>query len=128
MKTRWKRWVAGIVLVQLLVIGVDLALLWPTPNDAERVAAKIEVGMTWDRARELMQPRLSVWQSPSTVAKDAPCRWSYEDGSGLIITRDPTCQHVIEIDTTPPTLPPATVHPLTRLRRTIARVLPFVGE
>ena len=38
MRNRWKLWVAGIALVQLLVIGVDVALQWPTRSEAAETA------------------------------------------------------------------------------------------
>jgi hypothetical protein len=43
----WKVWVAGIALVQLLAIGVEVAL-WPTPSEAEQMAAHIRVGMPFE--------------------------------------------------------------------------------
>jgi hypothetical protein len=54
MKTRWKLWLIGIALVQLLVIGVDAALLWPMPGEAERDATKLRVGMTARDVRDLI--------------------------------------------------------------------------
>jgi len=36
MRSHWKLWVTGIALVQLLVIGVDVALLWPLPGRRNR--------------------------------------------------------------------------------------------
>ena len=53
-RRRWKLWVAGIALMQLLVIGVDAALLWPMPSEAEVVADRLRVGMIEGQARSLL--------------------------------------------------------------------------
>jgi hypothetical protein len=74
---RWKVWVAGIALVQLLVIGVEVALLWPTLSEAEQWANRIDVGMTWDQLKQtvpdLYEP-MSVQPTESAEAEVARLR------------------------------------------------------
>jgi hypothetical protein len=126
MQGRWKLWVAGIALVQLLVIGAAVALVWP--SEAEWVAAKIEVGMRREQVWAVVNPSPSAWQPPSTFFDESPWVLNYADGSILLIEFTPRVEarpeRVAWVRTTP--LPP--VHPLTRLRRTLARVFPVLGE
>ena len=123
----WKVWVAGISLAQLLVIDVDVAVL--IPSEAERAAAKIEVGMTWEQATQLL-PALSttLGERVSIVAYRVPVPLSgpffefFDDGSVLTVTLDVSgaCVETIQ--------PTRATHPLTRLRRTLARVFPALAE
>jgi hypothetical protein len=119
-------WVAGIALAQLLVIGVDVALLWP--SEAEWVAARIDAGMRRDQVWEVVNPSPSAWQPPSTFFDESPWVLNYADGSILTIEFTPPVEgwhaRVALVSSTPP--PP--VHPLTRLCRTLARAFPFLGE
>jgi hypothetical protein len=128
-RRRWKLWVAGIAFVQLLVIGADVALLWPPPpSEAERMAAHIRVGMPHDQVR-----RVLAWYKTFDTP-EVGGRWGtwcrFEDGSSLYVgvpgglwPRDTTLT-VNSVCTEPPPY----IHPLTRLRRPLARVLPFLGE
>jgi WD40 repeat protein len=46
-----KVWVAGIALVQMLAIGIDVALLWPEPRgETGRVVSQIGIGMMYTDA------------------------------------------------------------------------------
>jgi hypothetical protein len=46
----------GLALVALLAGGLAVAVLWPTPSEAERKAALIQVGMTGEQAEEVLGP------------------------------------------------------------------------
>jgi hypothetical protein len=54
--------------------------------------------------------------------------WSYPDGSVLGITIDPASARVASVSTVPPVHSFTPDTPLTRLRRTLARILPALGE
>jgi hypothetical protein len=116
-------WVAGIALVQLLVIGVGAALLWP--NEAEAAAARIRKGMTLSEAEEALG-RHGGGLGGSMRAQGY--QYPFEDGSCLTLS-------LVRSGLWEPwdvgafwTEPPTPVHPLTRLRRTLARVIPALGE
>jgi len=101
----------------LLVIGVVIALLWPTPCEADRKAALIRVGMTRSQARELVSS-----DSIARVNEKMPTTgWHYSDGSGLTIHCAGSEPHhrVERIQIFPP-------DSLIRLRRTLARAFPFL--
>jgi hypothetical protein len=120
----WKVWVAGIALAQLLAIGVDVAL-WPTITEAEQVASRLWLGMTADQATQVVDE----WYSQQAVSF-RPDRWSkFSDGSSLALYLSQEAltggdAYVVNIRA----IPPPSVHPLTRLRRTLARAFPFLGE
>jgi hypothetical protein len=145
MKRRRRILLLGLALALLLAGGIGAVLLWPLPSEAERTAARIEVGTLWDQELELLarpgQRYLadSDYRERAMLATGSPRRrpavdltaidsgtrrWRYVDGSTLNVTRDLEGCCVTSVFTTPP--PP--VHPLTRLRRTLARALPFLGE
>jgi hypothetical protein len=138
MKRRsWKVWVAGIALVQALVILFDEAVLWPMPSEAEQQVASVAVGMSqWEVLVMFLSPGdhtprhgRSGEPLPRTtiIADNYSCLLEFQDGSQLHVTfgrRRGFDQHVTSISTTPA----APVHPLTRLRRTLARVFPFLAE
>jgi hypothetical protein len=116
----WKVWVAGIALAQLLVVGVDVALRWPQqPSEAEREAAKIKLRMTQEQVVVALG-----FEGPTFVYLAPPVWQRYDDESRLILAYDSFSGRVISVDAF---LPPP-IHPLTLLRRTAARVLPFLGE
>jgi hypothetical protein len=128
MKRRsWKVWVAGITLAQVLVIGADSILLWPTPSEAEKVAARLEIGMNWV---DVIAPFLSSgsgmpWHCTTFIANNSSASCTFQDGSQLRVTLAHRFdQPITSISTTPP----GPIHPLTRLRRLLARALPFLGE
>jgi hypothetical protein len=79
------------------------------PSEAERAAAKIEVGMTEDQAAAVAGPVIYFTRSAT-----------FADGSTLSLDIDPWDFRVTAIRTTPATPVP----PLTRLRRTLARIVP----
>jgi hypothetical protein len=119
-------WVAGIALVLLLVIGAAVALVWP--SEAEWVAAKIEVGMRRDQVWAVVNPSPSAWRPPSRFFDESPWVLNYADGSILLIEFTPRVDSRPERVALVRTTPPPPVHPLTRLRRTLARFIPAVGE
>jgi hypothetical protein len=111
MKRRsWKVLVAGIALVQMLVIGVDTAL-WPIPCEAEQWAERIRDGLTESQEFELDRDYVG--------AKESIGGWRFfyrfADGSQMTIKGSTGSAH---------TDPPPPVHPLIRLRRALARVVP----
>jgi hypothetical protein len=101
----------------LLIISVVSALLWPTPCEADRKAALIRVGMTQNQVRELVGPDAVGW-----INREMPsCGWIYSDWSRLHIDCAVPEPHRLErIQVYPPD------SPLDRLRRSLARVLPFL--
>jgi hypothetical protein len=117
----WKVWVAGIALVQALIIGVDMALLWP--SEAERAASRIRVGMTQDQVLAQLEGRGSVSEG-QLLLRPLPWIWQFGDGSSLVVLIPISEGRLVvaTIHTTPP------VHPLARLRHTLARAFPFLGE
>jgi hypothetical protein len=148
MKDRWKVWVAAIALVQLLVIGVDVVLLWPMPSEAEQVAECIREGMTDEQWAELRSRHLSGFVASHGISSE---NFYFDDGShlhvgklnhfpDLAIPLDPgrgtwpmpkqpqpvplPYSEILSIDASTA----ETVPPLTRLRRTLARILSDLKE
>jgi hypothetical protein len=126
----WKVWVAGIALVQLLIIGVDVTLLMP--SEAELMAASLHKGMTQEQMWELLgepgKPRFWREHLPGRYAfRGYAFRCVFTDGSRLFVfvySSDERLEdfRVAEVRINPP-LP---VPPLTRFRRILARILPFL--
>ncbi len=140
----WKLWVAGIALVQLLVAGVEVALLWPTPSEAEVSATAIHPGMTIKQVRVLIDDPNGIHDYGLGRGKLTYC---FPDGSELHVfgaalgSRDFRDRIVISfgaalasrdfldgIVISTAFSPPDPVPPLTRLRRTLARAFPFLAE
>jgi hypothetical protein len=126
MQGRWKLWVAGIALGQLLVIGVDVAILWPEPCEAEQFAARLRVGMTESEVLDTAGDLGMSWGGTLRVQMHHRL---FDDGSSLTVAmcwsgRRGEDRRVGNFEVIPPTL----VHPLTRLRRTLARSFPLLGE
>jgi hypothetical protein len=127
MKRRsWKVWVTGISLAQLFVLGADVAM-WPQPSEAERMAARLYIGMTEELALEILRDCHGIHGKSSTCRGGYFC-W-FQDGSRLSLGFE--CRvslgqsyHVTTVRTDPPDPSP----PLTRLRRTLARLMPVFGE
>jgi hypothetical protein len=118
-RRRWKLWVVGIALAQLLIIGVEVAQ-WPTPDEAEMLAAKIAVGATREQVAKAL--RLSEVPTVKTRATEVTIHY-FDDGSECEIRFDSnSLVYAVRIAPSPP------VPPLTRLRRTLARAFPFLGE
>jgi hypothetical protein len=121
-------------LLFLLAGGVGAALLWPVPSDAERAAVKVEAGMTLPQAHVSaaanapgLIPHSSMWGPDPREDGPEDYLCFYGDGSALVITFGPAGEggrHVVSVAPSPP----PSVHPLTCLRRTLARVLPFLRE
>jgi hypothetical protein len=128
--------VLGLALVLLLALGVEVAVLWP--NEAELKAAAIQAGMPYAQARAMLGPftleeTSGFYQKREDgvlIPPDGHYLWVFSDGSRLTlriehdVSANPTVVRRVET-ITPPTRP---VHSLTRLRRTLARALPFLGE
>jgi hypothetical protein len=128
MRKRWKVWATGLALALLLAAGAGAALLWPTPNEAERMAALIRPGMKWGEVEAVLGPPPMKVVGADVVGGPANAfGWSQSDGSMLIFSFGPHGERfgqVMEIRTRPP----APVPPLTRLRRTLARAFPFLAD
>jgi hypothetical protein len=121
-----KVWVTGIVVVLLLAGGIVAATLWLTPTGtlAERAAAKVYAGMS---CNELKQVVPESWNLSMDIRSHSEfCCFS--DGSTLWVRFD-SANNVTSMLIPPSLNPmPPPVHPLTRLRRTLARVLPVLRE
>ncbi len=135
----WKIWIAGIALAQLLVIGVDVALLWP--SEAEQMARRIHKGMTCAQvlevaggpdpdAKEFFSPHFIFPNFRNEGLTEEEFGYIFEDGSRLYIGL--AClDHgkrlefpVLDVRTQPP----PRVDPLTYLRRTLSRLIPALKE
>jgi hypothetical protein len=120
--------------VLLLALGLDTALPRPVPSDAERAAVKVEAGMTLPQAQEAaaakapgLIPHSSMWGPDPREEGPEDYLCFYGDGSALVITFGPAREGGRRVVAVAPT-PPDPVHPLTRLRRTLARAFPFLGK
>jgi hypothetical protein len=123
MRYRWKAWVAGIATVQLLLIGIEVAL-WPTPSEAERFATHLQEGMPTEHARTILGGR--VWSGPGSMgASGYFC--TFEDGSSLTLTVDGK-----RGSGKPYRVTSIRIYPggplLNRLGRTLARLIPALQE
>jgi hypothetical protein len=131
--------VTGIALVQLLIIGVDLALLWR--NQAEVAGARLSVGMKYLEARETLWlaggylpkrllRRKDEWKKRQSGVQE----WKFSDGSAMRVAYetdwsvDDSMTGVSTTVTSVFAIPPPSVHPLTRLRRTLARIFPALDD
>jgi hypothetical protein len=130
MKRRgWKLWVAGVVLAQLLFVEVGVLLLWPgPPSEAEQVAARIPLGMTVSQVKKVFLGRYELHSDG--YREWAECNTNFGDGSRVFVEFGRgrigwLDEYVAKSVRTTPAIP---VHPLTRLHRTLARVLPFLTE
>src|SRR5713226_6953844 len=91
-RRNWKVWVAGIALVQLLVIGSVVAAMWPDPTEAERKAALIRVGMTLEEADAALGGYLRQGGPfrggipTADTEKGEESAWAEDDGSILYVT------------------------------------------
>jgi hypothetical protein len=126
----------GLAVLVLLAGGIGAALLWPQPPcDAERMAALIRVGMTPEEVYDEQlhfnrSPEFGPLPRPVFVIEDFGTKEKeaipQTDGSAVFITWDENGDdlRVAAVRARLPRPVPA----LTRLRRTIARALPFIGE
>jgi hypothetical protein len=128
MRQRWKAWVVGIALAQLLIIGVDAAMLWP--SEAEKALARIHEGMTMEEVEGILGgPAYRIMQS-LTVSVYEPIQrvgiWKREVGTiiilfyGIVDVDERVCETSFQ--------PASPIPPLTRLRRTLARIIPVLEE
>jgi hypothetical protein len=119
-------WVAGIVLVQLLVIEVDVALLWP--SEAKVAAERVHLGMSEQEVSSSFDSRI-YRECVQSLSYKGFC-YCFSDGSCLYVKMhwhevvDGEC--VFRVTSIRHYSLP--VPPLTRLRRTLARALPFLAE
>src|SRR5437667_6049365 len=130
MRRRWKTWTSALALV-LLALGVG-AMLCPTANVAERRTVSLREGMTWDEVMSVLAPsavRLHQGR-PSARINDfnTAYTWGYGDGSTLVVTFGiwDGCEPLTFCSFRTEPAPPADAMPL--LRRTLARVVPALGD
>jgi hypothetical protein len=110
----------GIALVQLFGVGVGAAL-WPSPSEAEQVAALIHKGMAEEQWRGKVKGNLQLQVGMAGFSKDT---YRFDDGSFLYVSymsSTGTARSAKSSAATP-------IAPLTGLRRTLARVFPFLME
>jgi hypothetical protein len=144
MKRRsWKVCVAGIAVVQLLVIGADVAVLWPTPCEADKAIVRIHEGMSFRSAKETVNALFFsiYWAKLGGDRRGWVCEFTFLDGSHFVAgLRAPSdFQGIVDdfyadrvflvlpfLEIRPPT--PARGSPVATLRRTLARVFPALEE
>src|SRR5258707_21583 len=128
MKCRRRTLLIGLALVLLLAIGAGPVLMWPTSSQAERKAATLRLGMPLGEASLICEKDISVWSAITSLAspyRSFHCRFA--DGSKLTVRAERSREDVntflvSALQITPPE------HPLTRLRRTLARIMPALEE
>jgi hypothetical protein len=130
-RRRWKLWAAGLALVALLAGGLAVTVLWPTPSQAEQAGANIDLGMSWEEAREVVRSApgasdvaLALVVAHKAVEPSRPWHWTFADGSTLTVHHDHTDDRVSSVRTTPAT----PVHPFDRMRGTLSRLFPALGK
>jgi hypothetical protein len=128
MKIRRRPWLLGLLLIVLLVGGSAVAVFWPSPTDADQWTALVHTGVNH---QDLVRLFGKAWEEKGYPKdKDGVIKrestWHYPDGSTLTITFGPEREGKLNA-TSIQTTPAAPVHPLTRLRRTLARIFPFIG-
>jgi hypothetical protein len=117
----------GLAVLLLLAAGVGVAVMWPTPSEAEEDAASIRVGMTTAQVREVIESFPDTRRRLLATGDNGEVIGvNFDDESGLSIdyTGEGESRRVRDVEVFAP--PP--VHPLARLRRTLARILPSQGE
>jgi hypothetical protein len=127
MTCRRRTLLLALAVLLLLAVGLGLAILWPMPSEAEKDAASIRVGMTPGQVHEVIETLPSTRLRLMSAGEDGVVIGiSYDDESGMSIwyVGEGGSLRVREVEVFAP--PP--VHPLTRLRRTRARVLPFLAD
>jgi hypothetical protein len=132
MRKRWKLLAAGLALELLLVVGLAVAVLWPSPPSvAEREAMAIRAGMTPDQVKKAVDSLPDTGGRTIAVAgaigePSELSKWVYNDGSWLSFEyeREGDARRVRGIHVTRP----SRNDPLTRLRRTLALAFPFLGK
>jgi hypothetical protein len=125
MKRRsWKVWVAGIALMQLLVIEIDAVLLWPEPpSEAEKWAERIRGGMSDADRVALFRHCCGGGGTLNSFVN----LYSFQDRSELVIGGMRGSDEMEEMQSVRAT-PAHPIPPLTRLHRALARVFPFLAD
>jgi hypothetical protein len=121
---RWKLWVAGIALGQLLVIGIDVALLWPMPTQAEALFPLFCTGMSEAEAKSVLGDGCEGGEFCACAKMYAR---SFEDRSLLLVILREHKDGTFTVSFAE-VISPAPVSPLTRLRHILARLIPALGE
>jgi hypothetical protein len=131
MKQRWKLWSLALVLVLLLpVLVIVAAMLWPTPSDAQSAAARIKVGMDVYAACERLPFACGMDSDGGALQLRqmvAVLRWSYPDGSLLILDCEFIEWGVPGVILSIQTAPAPPVSPIIRVRRILARLIPSLN-
>jgi hypothetical protein len=119
----------GLILVLALADGflVALFLLPPTFEAPERIPVPIREGMTLQQVLESDEylRRLSDLFAPDFDARECKTTFPWRDSS-IVIVRFDADGRVDRLEIFP--RPVVSVSPLTRMQRTLAHVLPFLGE
>jgi hypothetical protein len=87
MRTSWRVWLPAIVLVQVLVIGLDVSLLWPEPSQAEEALDRLHDGMTFQAAANAIGGPCASSLTYGSYDGEGPygwhCAFGFPDGSVL---------------------------------------------
>ncbi len=137
MRSRRRTRLLGLALVLLLALGVGVSLLWPMPCEAEQTAALLHIGMLERDACQLIDSDTARIRLPNSYSGLAPWPPDYQthsvffaDGSRAAVDFQKNSSgewRLSSVKVEPPD-PPLVTNPLTRLRRTLARILPFLVE
>jgi hypothetical protein len=131
MNHRRRTLVHALALLVLLAGGFTAATAWPQPpSEAEQRATLIREGSAYQEKRPLLGQATLTWSSTQhdeqgvvSKAHRVYC-WDYADRSRLRVFVDDDSgiiDHIFADSTSP-------APPLTRLCRTLARVMPFLAE
>jgi hypothetical protein len=115
----------GLAALLSLAAVLGVTVLWPAASEADEDAASIRVGMTPDQVQEVVESFPDTRRRLMAAGENGEVIGiSYDDQSGMSIeyAGEGESRRVRDVEVFAP--PP--VHPLTRLRRTLARVLPFL--
>jgi len=125
MNRRRRTLLLALALVMFLIVfSLRYTSLWPAENEASRFAASIKVGTPMQD----IEARLSSLRKHDDfqrVGSTLEFAWTCSDGSILVISYESRndCP-IVRVGAAPP--PPVPL--LTRLRRDLARVFPFLKE
>lgn len=114
---------ALLALVLPLALGVGATVLRPTLSEAEIALSQTHEGMWQTQVEEVVGlTPYCFWGERGTP--NWTTKWRFPDGSGftLVFEQGGVVLPVSEVH------PPDAVHPLIRLRRTLARIFPALKE